>query len=174
MIIIPRVLTDLLSEVEEVHAKILSLVFAERALRRCSDMLDPAHLNLSLTYISAARDYINKNGEMSTLVDAHARYFAGRRGGDSLSERIMWVAAIAVAASCQREMEAAGVVVKQLYVPDVVAVAQEAQAAVGSCIAAKHQNDMDDQASVLVRKARWAEARWQLIYLIETAEIPGD
>jgi hypothetical protein len=174
LIVIPRVLTDLLREIEGLHGKIVSLAFAERALQSCLDVLSPAHLDLSLAYIAAARDYIDGNSDIAALADARAEYFAGRDGGDALSERVMWVAAIAVAASCQREMERAGIVVEQSYVPDLAAVAKEAQIIVGSCAAAKYHDSAGDQVSTIAQRTRWAEARWQLIHLIATAPIPGD
>lgn len=172
MIVIPRVLAGLLRDVEGVHAKVLSLAFAERALRSCVEVLAPAHLDLSLAYIAAAGDYVNGVRGIDALGRSHVEYFAVRDGVNAQSERVMWVAALAVFAACQRDMEKAGIVVKDRNVPDLVAVAKEAQDAVVSCAVASDPSSAGEHVSAFRQRVRWAEARWQLMRVIETAPVP--
>lgn len=172
MIIVPRILTGLLREVDTLHAKTLALVFAEHALRSCRDLLAPVHLDLALAYIAAAEAWVEGAYDIEVLAHAHRGFFAGRDGEKSSSERVMWLASIAVSVCCQRDMEQAGIIVRQSYVPDVIGVAREAQMIVGSCVS-RNSSGTDSQVTAMKKRARWDEAKWQLIKLIETAPVPS-
>jgi hypothetical protein len=172
-VIIPRILSAQLREVDDLQGRILALAYGERAIIKCRDMLEPSQSSSSLAYIAAARSFVLESSDISRLADAHASYFAERGDDNSLSARTTWIAAIAVAASCQRAMEEAGILAKKSYVPDLMAVAKEAQAVVGKC--ASTGLGVDDKARREVgRRARWDEAKWQLLQLIETVPFPGD
>ncbi|WP_127934840.1 hypothetical protein [Nonomuraea polychroma] len=171
VIVIPRILNELLCEVGEFESKILSLKFAERALRACSDELSSTHLDLALAYIATAREFIEARVDVSELAKSHHEYFSGRDGSDRTSEDIMWVAAIAVNAIAQREMEQAHIIHKNRFKPNVLDVAKEAQKIVGQC-AAKRSNFSTEQSIEAARRARWAEVKEQLIELIGVIQYP--
>jgi hypothetical protein len=174
LIVIPRVLSDLLRTVDGLQARMLPLAFAEHALEKCREVLTPEHLDLALRYTRSAKEFVGGTGDIAALGRARSDYFAGRDAGSSDSERVMWIAAIAVTASCQREMEDAGFVVKDRYVPDVAVVATEARKAVARC-AARLNRDRDAVGeSELAQRIEWEEARWQLTRVIETTPFPRD
>lgn len=154
MIIIPRILTNQLKDVGGLHGRLLALSYGERAIRECHKVLSPTQLSSSLSYIAAARNLVEKSGSIPELADAHTAYFAARSNGDDLAESVGWIAAIAVAASCQREMEEAGILAKKSYAPDLVAVAKGAQDAVGRRVARISAQEGNEEYD-LKRKIQW-------------------
>ncbi|MEU8799634.1 hypothetical protein [Spirillospora sp. NPDC048819] len=165
MIIIPRVLNKLLHEVDESHARTLALRFAEQSLLGAQSILDPALAKVSLSYIAAARDFM-KSGDIAGLQIAHDQYFKAREGVDDVSAAVSWVACIAVMAACQRNMEQAGIVVRESFIPSVFDVAHEAQKVAG------RKDLKDPRGPQVARRARWEQARRQLVLLIESAPFP--
>jgi hypothetical protein len=174
MIIVPSVLSSLIRDLDGNDARRLALAFAERALRVCADALSTAERDSSLAYISAARDLLDGIGTVSDLGNARQAYFSARNQHTRLSDDVTWVSAIAVAACCQRRMEDAGIVMKARYVPDLMAVAKAAQAVVGRCAAAREGEPEDGDGSAVARRARWLEAKSQLLYLIESLSFSGE
>jgi hypothetical protein len=171
LIVVPQVLTSLLRDVDRPHGDRLSLAFAERALRQCAGALTGAQLTASLAYLEAARRFLAAQADVSTVERARNDFYAARGKEDDQGWDIMWISEIAVASCCQREMEAAGFLMKKSYVPDVVAVAKEAQNKVAKWAATPRPPEDVRQAS---QRARWEEARWQLHELVETAPYPND
>lgn len=69
------------------------------------------------------------SGRRQELVDlkiAHSGFHAARTD-DGLGQEISWIAAIAVAVGCQREMEMAGIFVRSRYMPSISDAAREAR-----------------------------------------------
>lgn len=175
MVIIPRVLTSLIRDLDENNAHRLALTFAERALQVCTNELTAAERDASLAYISAARNLLEGNGTVSGLDDAHQAYFSARHHNTRLSDDVTWAAATAVAACCQRQMEDAGILIKNKYMPSLIDVAKEAQAMAGRCAAVSEGELKDgDDETAIVRRARWLEAKWQLLQLIDSVPFPGE
>jgi hypothetical protein len=164
------VLTDLIRELDDSRAQQLAFVFAERAIEVCGDALSSEERHASLSYLAAARNLINGKGNISDLRNAHQVYFSARNQHTRLSDEITWVAAIAVATSCQRQMEEFGITAKNRYVPGLLNVAQDAQAVAGR-YAALNEGESEDGADI-ARRARWLEAKWQLLRLIESVPFP--
>lgn len=174
MVIIPRVLTGLIREVDDNTARRLALAFAEQALRTCADAVSQEEREISLAYVAAAKDFVEGRGTISNLRNAHHAYFSERNQHTRLSDEVSWVAAMAVAACCQRQMEEAGLVVKVRYMPGLLSVAKAAQTAAGRCAAASEGGRRDGDSSAVARRARWLEAKWQLLQLIESVPFAGE
>lgn len=162
MIIIPRVLRDLLEDVEEDAAAGLALDFAEQCIRYTGEGIVPRELaDTAFAYLAAARSRL-AGGGMAELESTHRRYFEARDHADKLPAAITWIAVIAVRVACQRDMESAGIVARTRYVPTLSSVADEAQAIAG--LAAGKGDDG--------RQARWEAARRQLVLLISAVRMP--
>jgi L-asparaginase II len=113
-------------------------------------------------------------GTISDLGNAHKAYFSMRHQHTRLSDDVTWVAATAVAACCQRQMETAGFVTQNKYVPSLLDVAKESQAMTGRCTAISEDERREDRCSAAARRARWLEAKWQLLYLIQSLPFPDE
>ncbi|MFJ6944010.1 hypothetical protein ACISU4_05000 [Streptomyces wuyuanensis] len=171
MIIIRQELVRLLRQTNDLHAKRLCLSYAEQALEWCRPAVDEELLEASLSYISAARDALEGRADISVVAQARAAYFRARGDGSSVAEQVAWLAALAVAATWQREMEAAGIVVPQRTVPSVTDVAKDCQAVVARFADFSELAEslpVSDDASVV----KWEVARWQMLRVIETAPLP--
>lgn len=174
MVIIPRVLTNLIRELDDGRAQQLALAFAERAIEVCADALSSEERDASLSYLAAAVNLIDGKGNISDLGNAHQAYFSARNQHTRLSDEITWVAAIAVATSCQRQMEESGILVKNRYVPGLLNVAKDAQAVAGRYAALNEGESEDGDSADIARRARWLEAKWQLLRLIESVPFPDE
>lgn len=174
MIIIPRVLTSLIRELDDSTACRLALVFAERAIQTCPDELSTTERDISLAYIAAARDLVEGKSDISNLGNAHHAYFSEMDQNTRLSGDVTWAAAMAVRVCCQRQMEDAGIMVKNKFVPSLQDVAKRAQSVAGRCAAASEGEQEDGEDTAIARRARWDEAKWQLLYLIESLPFPGE
>jgi predicted hotdog family 3-hydroxylacyl-ACP dehydratase len=174
MVIIPTVLTGLIKEVDDRKAGQLGLAFAERSIQVCANMLSAEERHSSLSYLQAARNLVEGQGTISELAEAHRAYYSARNQHSGLSDDVTWVASIAVAASCQRQMEDAGILRKKRYMPGLLDVAKAAQAVAGRCATASEVHQEDGDGSGKARRARWLEAKWQLLFLIESVPFPGD
>jgi hypothetical protein len=173
MVIIPRVLTNLIQDLDENNARRLALAFAERVLEVCGDVLSTAERDASSAYLSAAKNLVEGKGSISDLGNAHQAYFSVRHQHTRLSDDLTWVAATAVAVCCQRQMEEAGIIMHDKYVPSLLDVTKESQAMAGRCAGVSEDEHKDD-GSAAARRARWLEAKWQLLYLIESLPFPGE
>lgn len=174
MVIIPRVLTSLIRELDDSTAQRLAVDFAERAFQICADALTTAQRDISLAYLAAARDLLEGKGSISNLSNAHHAYFSELDQDTRLSGDVTQIAAIAVRACCQRQMEDAGILIKVRYVPDLLSVAKAAQTVAGRCAGVNEGELKDGDDAGAARRARWAEAKWQLLHLIESVPFPGE
>lgn len=171
MIVIPDLLHRYLTELDSPSQQRLSLAFAQHVLEQCGDEVEAGRLASSNGYLAAATQYMRDRTSIDALTSAHEAYFRDRGNKADLSAEITWVVALAVAACFQRDLETAGALVHRSYVPTVSVVAREAQAAVAKC-AAGAAGDQQAPGAALSRRAKWEEARWQLIRVIEEAPNP--
>ncbi|MEO3842174.1 hypothetical protein [Streptomyces sp. CNZ287] len=174
MIIIPRVLATLLAEADEHHQRALALDFAEHALEVCGDRLTPPLRATCTELLAAAREAVGLGRAHERLGRAYDDFHAVRvtPTGGGVSDDASGVALMALFSSTQPLMEAAGLVVRMgSSPPSCTDVARDAQAAVGR----RRAEDAGDPAAEtsLARSARWEEARWQLVRVIETAPDPS-
>lgn len=172
MIVIPFVLIDLLEAAEPSWRKAVCLDFGAHVLDVCADGISGDLLRASRGYLDAARRLMSGTGDAGLLAHARSDYFDARGDGQDVVDA-SWVASVSVCAACQREMEGTGMVRPKRYAPRAVDVAKEAQAAVGAYAAhratAGMQGEVTVNARTAARVARWEEARWQLLRVIEVA-----
>jgi hypothetical protein len=88
--------------------------------------------------------------------------------GSRVAEQITWISVLAVSACWQQEMMREGIVHGQFDKIDVRTVAHEGQRVVTLVFG---QSTLEGQAAA--ERARWQEARWQLIHLLETVPLPS-
>lgn len=165
MIVIPRVLSEQLRSADDELRKRLALDFAGHAVglgRRVADV--PA---ASSAYLDAARAYLDGKEGIGAVVSAYGRFFDAWEANETVRD-VLNVVKLAVLVVCQRELERGGVLVRVQWMPDVGDVAAEAQAVAGRWAA---DADKDDRSAA--KRARWEEARWQLIRTIERAPNPA-
>jgi hypothetical protein len=137
-------------------------------------VLSAAERDISLAYIAAARDLVEGRSNIVNLTNAHHAYFSEMHQSTRLSGDVTQVAAIAVKACCQRQMEDAGILAKVKYIPNLLSVAKRAQAAAGRCAAVSEDDHNDADDSAIAREARWLEAKWQLLHLIESVPFSAE
>lgn len=178
MIIIPRVLTGLLLDLGEVERKALALSYARHVLDACSRVLTNEEIGASREYLTAAESFLVRKGSIEDLGVAHTRYFSSRNANTKLSGEVTWTAFMAVQICCQRQMEEARIVLyRSRKLPSVADFAKDAQKTVARCVVsgvADVNYEIDVKSPDSFRQATWAEAKWQLIRLIESVEIPED
>ncbi|MEE6263559.1 hypothetical protein [Plantactinospora sonchi] len=157
-------LRDLLKKVDGEVAATLALDFAEESLSEMGRCVFSRELrDASTAYLAAARRFLDGGG-VDELKSAHERFFGARAQADGVSASALWIAAIAVLAACQRDMERAEIIVKNSYMPTVLDVATEAQV-----IAGRFASGAQDS-----QRARWEMARRQLILFVNAIKFPGD
>lgn len=174
MVIIPRVLASLIRELDDGNAGRLALTFAERAIEVCGGALSAAERDASLSYLAAARNFVHGDGTVSDLGEARNAYFAVRNQHSRLSDEVTWIAAVSVRVCCQRQMEEAGIVRNSRYKPGLLNVAKAAHAVAGRCAVLSESDPRDGDNSTIARRARWFEAKWQLLRLIESLPFPDE
>ncbi|WP_409470220.1 hypothetical protein [Streptomyces sp. HC307] len=175
MIVFPRLLVDLLDQVDQTRAAHLALDFVQHVLDIERDEIAESVLAACLEYIAAAHESID-------LDEAHPGLFQAR-------ERL-WEAAArwdvnryVLARGAGPTLEAARVGTERLV--DKAAgrgpgtplpcldVARELQAEVGRWYAKRIPDGADER--LVARRARWEEARWQVQHVIATEPSPhGD
>ncbi|GIH18978.1 hypothetical protein [Rugosimonospora africana] len=167
MIIVPRLLTEVLESADTASAKMWSLDFADHISAACRDAL--AAPDVHDAYLATARACLH-GGPTTHLGAAHRRmyeYWPSR----GLPLELAVLAAVAVKAACQRQLEAHGYLVKVRYQPTVIDVAEKAQKIAGQH-AGQRQTSGAENATDTGRYARWEEARWQLLHVISTTPNP--
>ncbi|MEV0528321.1 hypothetical protein AB0I66_33345 [Streptomyces sp. NPDC050439] len=172
MIILPKRLNDMLSEVDEARRATLALDFAERAIGIQAEGIHPKLLGACREYIGAAREALELGRAHGRLVEAHEQLvqvswdFAEK----SLSTNIV---SLAVALGCQRMMEEVGALhrASRRARLDCQFVAQQAQLDIAAWYS-RHAPDGADSRQVH-QAARWEEARWQLLHVISTEPNPS-
>lgn len=174
MIIIPGVLGALLSEADERHQRLLALDFAEHALEICGDRLVPTVRDACAELLAAAREAVGLDLAHERLERAYHHFYDVRRDstGGNVQDAPSLVVMAALRHSAMHLMEGAGIVVRtKASPPSCKDVARSAQTAVGR----RRAEDADDPAdeAIVARSARWEEARWQLVRVIETAPDPS-
>lgn len=163
MIILPQLLRSLLKEVDNDLAATLALDFAEQSLKAWEGPIASPELTAaSIAYVAAARAF-RGSGEADEMRAAHDRFYAARSHAEGRSASATWIAAIAVHAACQRDMEKAGILVRNSYAPTVFDVSAEAQK-----IAGQFAEGVDES-----QRARWEAARHQVILLINAVRFPS-
>ena len=172
MIIIPRVLTSLLGEVDEDLGKVLALDFADRVLVRCRDSLTEDERKHAGHYLATARRLLSGEGTIAALADAHRAFFQATNRNTRLSGDITWIANLAVRVSFQRLLEESRIVLyRERRLPSAADVARQGQNVVGRH-AVQAAGDSAEPAAEIARRARWEEARWQLGHLISCVPFP--
>lgn len=167
MIAIPAVLTAQLADASPELRKELALDFAEHAVGECREAA--AVDDGPAAYIGAARGFLRGTGAIEPVVEAHWRVWELVES-DGLAHEVGLLAVLAVKVVCQRELAQAAGMAQWRHVPDVKDVVTSAQGLVGKCAAARTGGAGPDRAAV--RRARWEEARWQLLRTIERAPNP--
>jgi hypothetical protein len=163
-------LAELLGRVDDRLRSELAFAFAEHVLAVCGEAMSEAERAAASEYLGAARDLLTGGGSIERLAEAHHVFFATRGDGSSQADRVMWIAKLAVDATCQRALEEHGVRARQHHQPGVLDVAREGQQLVAAWAA--EGADSGDAGS-LRRTAFWEEARWQLIRLVAAIPVPG-
>ncbi|MFC7247424.1 hypothetical protein ACFQO7_33610 [Catellatospora aurea] len=170
LIVVPRLLADLLGRIDDRLRSELAFAYAEHVLGVCGEAMREAERAAASEYLGTAHDLLTGGGSIERLAEAHHVFFATRGDGSSQADRVMWIAKLAVDATCQRALEEHGVRARQHYQPGVLDVAREGQQLVAAWAA--RSADSGDAAS-LRRTASWEEARWQLIRLVAAIPVPG-
>ncbi|MEU8003573.1 hypothetical protein AB0B66_20645 [Catellatospora sp. NPDC049111] len=169
LIVVPRLLAELLGRLDDRQRSELAFAYAEHVLGVCGEALSETERAAASKYLGAAHDLLTRGGSIERLAEAHHVFFATRGDGSSQADRVMWIAKLAVDATCQRALEEHGVRARQHYQPGVLDVAREGRQLVAAWTA--RSADSGDAAG-LRRTASWEEARWQLIRLLAAIPVP--
>jgi hypothetical protein len=173
MIILPTLLKEQLRKAAPEHQKSLAILFARDCIVACTEFLHQRMADVALAYLDSAQAYLAGDTGIGQLAKAHVIFYRSRDNGDKFSRDATWLAALAVNAVCQRDLENAGVIARSKYVPDPLAVAKEAQAVMAQKAVLADGGQHDPARTLWIRRAaKWEEARTQLIKLIETTPIP--
>lgn len=175
MIVIPRVLTGLLAEADPETQKRSALDFADHVLTPVRGGLRGGEV-YQRYLVAAYRQLAEPGGvdDLSELIEARRAIYAfmGENGGSLEREGTVVLHAVTVA--FHDAFEGAGVVAsrKPKHLSRAEDVARDAQVAAGAHVAERHDDAAGD-IEVAVRAAKWEEARWQLMRLIELVPAPG-
>ncbi len=174
MIVLPRLLKEQLHNTTSEQQKVLALRFARRGVLAGAELVRRSMMEASLSYLDSAEAYLAGSAGMDQLAEAHAEFHRSHEDGDKVSRDVTWLAAIAVMAACQRDLEKAQVVVPRSYMPDSAVVAEEAQAIMAQLAVMAGIAEGDPARERRMRhEAKWEEARAQLVTLIELVPLPG-
>ncbi|MFI5687705.1 hypothetical protein [Streptomyces sp. NPDC051636] len=174
MIIFPRLLSDLLDQVDRTRAAHLALDFAQHVLDIERDEITEPVLAACLEYIAAAHESIDLGEAYPRLFQAREclREAAARWEGDGyVLARGAELTLRAARVGTERLMDEAagrgpGTPLPCLY------VARELQAEVGRWYAKGTPDGADERQAA--RRARWEEARWQVQHVIATEPAPHE
>ncbi|GLW51947.1 hypothetical protein Stsp02_76070 [Streptomyces sp. NBRC 14336] len=171
MIILPRLLGDLLAQVDERRGAELGLDFADHAVDfRAEPMTNPTRV-VSEEYMAAARQALRLGRADDRLLRAHEAFVqeGWRSPGDSEAVNLL---DSAVRLACQDMLIEAGVYGRPGRVPLTPQdIAKSAQSVVGRRYSERAAEGEDVQE--VNRRARWEEARWQVQRVIATEPVPG-
>lgn len=173
MIVLPRLLNELLDQVDQHRAVHLALDFAEHVLGVCHASIDPSVMAACFECIAAAHEAIELGKTHPRLLQARQQvYKTAARSEDNrhfLADGA-GLTLLAVNVGCQRTLEDAGAKVRVKYRPTCQVIARECQSEVGKWHAAQTAKKGD--ARQAARSARWEETRWQLLHVIATEPSP--
>ena len=173
MIVLPKLIDDLLDQVEEKRAAHLALDFAHHVLDVQRAEIEDDVMAVCLEYLAAADEAIELGEATPRLLTAHEQLSvtAERWEGDRhLLARGAGLAVQAVRVGCQRMMEDVRDHVMRSSLITCRDVARELQAEAGRWYAKRTSGGADER--LVARSARWEEARWQLQHVIATEPAP--
>lgn len=162
MIVPPRLLTACLDDVDHQEQRRLSLLFAGHMVE-LAESAEPREAPELLARLRSALDCATRTLGDETQIEELASRARRLLDEESQTDGLVTVVRLAIKAALQRELEASGHLKPNRYQPTVQDIVQMAQALRGKMAGA---DPIDG------RRARWEEARWQLVQLIERAPFP--
>lgn len=173
MIVIPRLLNELLDQIDGKRAAHLALDFAQHVLDVQQAEIEEAVMAACQEFIGAAHEAIELGRATPRLLTAHERLYesAERWEGDrNLLARGAALTMQAARVGTERLVDEVKrrVPGTPLRCPDV---ARELQAEVGRWYAHRITDGADER--FVARRARWEEARWQVQHILATEPAPG-
>lgn len=161
MIILPRLLQDLLREAEAEVAH----EFALRLVERVADRMDPDEDRSLRAFLAGARTIRDGGSVGAKFRDDRRQLYDDLWASDGFAREVRSLAQNAVNCVIQRELEGAGVQIRNRYQPSVGKVAIRAQKSVK--IWAVEAEGRGDPAFLA-----YEEARWQVLELIRLLPNP--
>ncbi|MFD7765511.1 hypothetical protein [Streptomyces sp. NPDC059787] len=174
MIVLPSLLRDLLDEVDETRAAHLALDFARHVLDIERAEIEEPVLEACLVHIAAAHEAIDLGEAHPRLFRAHERLLeTGMRWEGHRYDAARGVEPTLQAARVGTEQlmsDAKGY--GQVSLLPCFSVAREMQARAGRWYAQRAPDGADERLAA--RRARWEEARWQVLHILATEPGPDD
>ncbi|MEU0753161.1 hypothetical protein [Streptomyces albogriseolus] len=172
MIVFPRLLSDLLDEMGGPRAGHLALDFAWHVLDLEREGIEEPVLSACLEYIEAAHEAIDLGEAVPRLLEVRERL-------DAVAERRV-SNMFFLAGEAQFTVDAArvgvGLMLDKAYErgpfshPSCLSVARQLQAEVGRWAVQHSEGGADER--LVARRARWEEARWQVLHILRTEPNP--
>ncbi|GGL74529.1 hypothetical protein GCM10010129_17820 [Streptomyces fumigatiscleroticus] len=174
MIVPPRLLDELLDQVDRRRAAHLALDFTQHLLEVQRDEVEVPVRAVCLEYIAAAREAIDRGEATPRLLRAHERLYevaARSEGTRHFLARGAEPTVQAVRVGCQRMLEGTGAVnMRMSYQLTCQDIARDIQSEMGRWCAERIGEDGDRGRAA--RAARWEEARRQVQHVIATEPFP--
>ncbi|MGW3447896.1 hypothetical protein [Streptomyces sp. NPDC001076] len=175
VIVLPRLLNELLGQVDEKRAGHLALDFAQHALGIRQGEIEEKVMAACQECLAAAHEAIQLGEATPRLLQAQERLYAVAERWEGNRNRLATGAGITVQAvrvGCQRMLEEAREHVMRGSLITCQDLAREIQSDIGAWCAERTPHKGDDRRHA-ARRARWEEARWQVRHIIETEPAPG-